>query len=194
MQLQPPRKRHARTPQFWAEMAPCEHAVQIYTSEDSFVHALEGFVADGLDAGEAVIVIATEAHRHSLRERLANRGVSLAIAAATDRFIALDAEETMSRFMVGEWPDEVLFETVILDLLKRARNAGSGVRAFGEMVALMWAKGQNGATVRLEHLWHQLCAKEKFTLFCAYPRSGFTQDAEVSIREICDSHSMLVAG
>ena len=68
------------------------------------------------------------------------------------------------------------------------------MRAFGEMVAVMWGQGLSGATVRLEHLWHQFCAKEAFSLFCAYPRSGFTEDAEVSMKEICATHSQVVAG
>ena len=67
-------------------------------------------------------------------------------------------------------------------LLTRGRAGGRRVRAFGEMVAVMWARGEQGATVRLEHLWHRLCQSEAFSLFCAYPRIGFTQDAEAGDR------------
>ena len=66
--------------------------------------------------------------------------------------------------------------------------------AAGEMVAILWARGHTGATVRLEHLWHRLCATESFTLFCAYPKIGFTQDGPASIREICAAHSAVVPG
>ena len=55
------------------------------------------------------------------------------------------------------------------------------------------ANGHQGATVQLEHLWHRLCQKEAFSPFCAYPRSGFTDDAEESMRKICDTHSRVVA-
>jgi len=61
------------------------------------------------------------------------------------------------------------------------------------MVALLWAKGQNGATVRLEYLWNEFCQKESFALLCAYPRSGFTQDIDSSIREICSAHSKVIS-
>jgi hypothetical protein len=60
------------------------------------------------------------------------------------------------------------------------------------MVALLWAQGHSGATVRLEHLWHSLCQEEAFALFCAYPRTGFTQDATESIKEICETHSRVL--
>jgi hypothetical protein len=66
------------------------------------------------------------------------------------------------------------------------------VRAFGEMVALQWARGNSGATHRLEELWHHLCQKDGLSLFCAYPKSGFTQDADVSIKQICETHSKVI--
>ena len=58
----------------------------------------------------------------------------------------------------------------------------------------MWGKGLNGATVRLEQLWHSLCRTEAFSLFCAYPKSGFRNDIDQSIREICGAHSLVVHG
>jgi hypothetical protein len=76
----------------------------------------------------------------------------------------------------------------------RARQNEGRVRAFGEMVAVLWANGHNGATVRLEHLWHAFCQSEAFSLFCAYPKSGFTQDASTSIKEICATHSKVISG
>ena len=68
------------------------------------------------------------------------------------------------------------------------------VRAFGEMVAILWKRGHAGATVRLEHLWHEFCQTKAFCLFCAYPRAYFMQSAEESIAEICLAHSRVVPG
>ena len=91
------------------------------------------------------------------------------------------------------WPDEELFRVAVNRILDRARGDDSRpVRAFGEMVAVLWAQGHSGATVRLEHLWHSLCREEAFALFCAYPRSGFTQDALESMREICAAHTKVL--
>ena len=61
------------------------------------------------------------------------------------------------------------------------------------MVAVLWANGNNGATVRLEHLWKRLCEDEKLSLFCAYPKSGFTRDAKTSLQEIFDLHSRVMS-
>ena len=95
--------------------------------------------------------------------------------------------------MINEWPDENLFQYLLTNLLLRARKRDRKVRAFGEMVALLWTKGFNGATVRLEHLWTRFCESEEFGLFCAYPKSGFTENAVDSIAKICGCHSKMIA-
>lgn len=190
---------------FWGEMAPCEHTVQIYQDDGVFYDALEGFIHGGLRSGDGVIVIATADHRAALERRLTRRGAALARAAARDQYIALDAEETLERFMITRpdgklWPDDQRFEAVVDGLLERAGGCGPGglrkfrVRAFGEMVAILWARGHAGAVVRLEHLWHRFCREKDFSLFCAYPRIGFTERPEASIREICAAHSRVMPG
>jgi hypothetical protein len=82
----------------------------------------------------------------------------------------------------------------LTNLLLRARKKDRPVRAFGEMVAVLWSKGYSGATVHLEHLWTQFCQSEAFSLFCAYPKSGFTEDANESIAKICGCHSKVIGG
>lgn len=177
---------------FWGEISPCEHLVQIYEADGVFLDSLVGFVGGGLRAGDAVVVIATAAHRNTLERRLTADGFDIATALSRDQYIPLDADETLSRFVVSGWPDEDRFNRLVNDLLVRARGHGRRVRAFGEMVAVLWAQGHNGATVRLEHLWHRLCQAEAFSLFCAYPRIGLTQDTSASFKEICATHTKVI--
>ena len=183
-----------RSPIFWGEISPCEHALQVYGDDRMFMDALEGFIGAGLAAGEAAIVIATPAHIEGLDERLAARGVDLAAARHEQRYLAIPAERILRDFMVDGWPDEQRFFQVVTTLLDQARRGGRGVRAFGEMVAILWAEGHAAATVRLEHLWNKLCERERFPLFCAYPRAGFTSDPTRSLREICATHSRVFYG
>ena len=175
---------------FWAEMAPCDHILQLYEDDGTFLDVLERFVTDGFKNGDSVVVIATAEHLNALTRRLA--GFELAALEADDRYIPLDARETLSRFMVADWPDDALFRKTITRILGRARQNGRRVRAFGEMVALLWAQGDNGATIRLEHLWNNLMKVYTFSLFCAYPKGGFTEDAAESIERICARHSKMV--
>ena len=94
--------------------------------------------------------------------------------------------------MIDGWPDETRFHETVDRIIVRARGPGRPVRAFGEMVALLWARGEQAATVRLEYLWNKLLKQERFPLFCAYPRVGFSQDAPVSLRAICAAHTRVI--
>lgn len=179
---------------FWGEIAPSDHFVHFYDADDEVLDSLEEYVAAGIRNGEGVIVIALTAHLEVLEARLAARGVDLDLALSKDQYIPVDAEEFLSEFVVRGWPDEKRFNQLITDILIRARMGGRRVRAFGELVAILWSRGHKGATVRLEHLWHELCKSEAFSLYCAYPRLGFSQDASSSIREICEQHTAVIGG
>ena len=179
---------------FWGEIAPCDHVVQIYENDEVFLDLLNGFVSGGISAGDSVVVIATSIHLKLLNDRLESGGFDISNLIANDQYIPLDANETLSKFMVNDWPDENLFNHVVSDLIIKAKGNGRPVRAFGEMVAILWAQGQVGATIRLEHLWNKFCETQAFCLFCAYPQSGFTQDASDSVMHICGAHSKMIAG
>lgn len=187
--------KQAKADIFWGEIAPCDHVLQIYENDGVFLDALSGFVGGAINANEACIVIATDNHLKALEIRLENYGVHIETLVSEERYIPLNAEEILSRFMINGWPDEKLFTQTISGILKKARGKTQrGIRAFGEMVALLWAQGNNGATVQLEHLWNEFCSREAFCLFCAYPKVGFTEDIADSINHICCAHSKMIGG
>lgn len=177
---------------FWGEIAPCDHVVQIYENDEIFIDVLAGYVGGGINAGDAIIIIATEAHINALETRLRSFAIDVNSLVSNEQYFPLDAQETLDKFMVNDWPDEELFMKLITNLLRKAKKTNRNIRAFGEMVALLWAQGHNGATVQLEHLWNRLSEIESFCLFCAYPRSGFTDDINVSIKGICGAHSKII--
>jgi hypothetical protein len=189
---------------FWGEIAPSEHLVQIYKDDEVFLDSLEGFVAGGIRAGDGVIVIAVPAHLAALEHRLLTRGIDPLSVIEAGQYVPLDAKETLSKFMIENrfgdgktaWPDEDRFHALVTELVTRCSTRPNGtrrrVRAFGEMVALLWAEGMTGATIRLEALWHQFCQRSSLCLFCAYPRAYFTNDPEASIKQICATHSRVV--
>ena len=84
---------------FWGELAPCEHFVQIYREESGFLDNLATFAAAGLAGGEAVIVIATAAHRSSLEARLVALGIDVGASREERRYVALDAATTLSKLL-----------------------------------------------------------------------------------------------
>lgn len=179
---------------FWGEIAPCDHMVQIYENEKIFLDTLEGFAGTGFLANDSVVIIATSKHLDALNARLISQGFDLNALTAADQYIPIDAEDLLSILLVDGWIDENIFNTFITDIVNRAKQRNGKVRAFGEMVAVLWAQGNCGATVQLENLWNQLHGKSPFTLFCAYPKIGFTGSASDSIDIICKQHGKVIDG
>jgi hypothetical protein len=176
----------------WRELSPGVHVVEFYKDESALVDSLAAFISAGICRDEVVIVIATDAHRRAVNRRLAEQNINLTMAAAMDRYIEGDAEQTLSRFMAAGLPDETRFRQTVREFLLRARATGRPIRVFGEMVALLWARGNCEATMRLEELWGDYCQSAGLRLFCAYPRACFTDNGENSIRNICSAHSRVL--
>jgi hypothetical protein len=179
---------------FWGEIAPTNHVLQIYDNDDIFIDTLAGFVGGGINAGESVIIVATNTHLKALESRLISYGISVDSLIRDDRYLPIIAEEMLQKFMVDCWPDEQLFNETVTDVLEKAKIHNRKVRVFGEMVAVLWENGHNGATLQLEHLWNKFCEMETFCLFCAYPKTGFTQDIHQSFNHICSAHSTIITG
>lgn len=183
---------------FWGEIAAGEHLLQVYEDESEFIEALSQFVMDGMRSGEGVIVIATRMHLRRLEDHLRARGIDIPAFIRANQYIPRIASEMLSKFMVQHedgtsWPNEEAFGRFVTDLIKTARGRmGRPVRAFGELVALLWAQGNVGATVRLEHLWEKLCREHAFSLFCAYPKVGLTENTRVAMDAICACHSRML--
>ncbi|HWP71812.1 MAG TPA: MEDS domain-containing protein [Gemmatimonadaceae bacterium] len=184
------RESHRETPGAVPAGVPTsEHLLQIYDSERVFLDTLEGFVSGGLRAGEGIIVIATDAHIEGLESRLLASGLDLEAMRYAGQYTSLNAEEVLSQFIVDRWPDKDLFQRTMTGLLARAGASGRKIRVFGEMVAVLWQRGEHGATVRLEYLWHQLTTSVGFSLLCAYPKSAFVGETAKAISELTALHS-----
>ena len=177
---------------FWGEIAPCEHIAQFYEHDCVLLDTLTGFVAGGLRSDESIILIATADHLRALERRLSDSGLNVPLARSEHQYIDMLAEEALDKFMVNSWPNDQLFNNFVTESISLARMNGRRVRAFGEMVALLWARGDTAATVRLEFLWQQLCRAQDFSLFCAYPKAGFTDDPSNSLAKICAAHSRVI--
>jgi hypothetical protein len=186
--------KNSSTQVFWGEIAPCDHLIQIYENDNVFLNTLEGFAKSGFLTGDSVIIIATKEHLDKLNDRLTKQGFNINKLAASYQYIPLDAEETLAKFMINHFPDESLFEQYITQIIHFATKGDRKIRAFGEMVAVLWQQGHYDATVRLEHLWCKLHDKKQFSLYCAYPKNGFAQGVSDSLDTICKTHSKVIDG
>src|SRR5579862_1148860 len=174
-----------------------DHVVQFYGDDSALLDALVGFVGPALKAGDAALLIATQAHREELARLLEADGIDVADAAKRSRYLALDARETLSAFMVDGMPDPVRFEELIVKRVRQAREAagdeGLRIVAFGEMVAILVLNGQAEAALALERLWTRLAKTYSFSLRCAYPMEQFNRYARKELfMRVCDEHSAVI--
>jgi hypothetical protein len=124
---------------------------------------------------------------------MAAAGVDTAAAAAQGRLMMLDAAATLSRFMNNDSPYPAAFDAVVGRLVRAMSARGRPVRAYGEMVALLWNAGNVAGAMDLERLWNDLGEQVPFSLFCSYP-SHLVADAHAadSFAEVCHLHSRRV--
>jgi signal transduction histidine kinase/ActR/RegA family two-component response regulator len=169
------------------------HVVQFYDDDTFLMESVTRFVGAALGAGDVGIVIATPAHRIALDKRLRARGVDLRIARRQGRYLALDAADTLSALMADGLPDADRFRAVVGRTIESAVDAGRRVRAFGEMVALLWEAGRRDAALRLEELWNELAERLGFALLCAYPMRGFGRETDGEpFLQVCGRHADVV--
>jgi hypothetical protein len=185
---------HRFSPQIdWSELGHSDHFVQFYESDTFLAGTVSRFVGAALRAGEGVVLIATRAHRNAIQRTLRAQGLDLALARAQGQVVSLDAAETLARFMVKGSADPVRFRDLIGGVMARVADGRPRVRAFGEMVALLWAAGNRDGAMRIEGLWNELRSAHAFLLQCAYPMDGFPAERHgAAFRDICACHSRVI--
>jgi len=170
-----------------------DHAVKFYDTDECLAATVRDFIVPAARTGDAAIIVATAAHHCDFESALDAAGVDVAALVGTERYLALDARETLARFMDGGTPDAASFARTVGPLIERAGRAGRRVRIYGEMVALLWDDGEVAAAIALEELWNDLAATHDFILLCAYPMHAF-DDAQSAhaYRRICDAHATVI--
>jgi len=170
-----------------------DHYIQLY-DEDQFLFETVGhFIATGLKAGRPGILIATPAHLGGFRATLEEKNIDVARAEKEARLVLLDAAQTLSRFLVNGYPKPEPFNAVVGGVVERvSRGATVELCAYGEMVNLLFQKGDRPQARILEDLWNTLARKYPFTLLCAYKVDTFEQGVLSTLMEITCSHSHLI--
>lgn len=169
------------------------HVVQFYGHEEDLADLVAGYLLGALQGDGVAVVIATEAHRRMFEGRLTQAGVDVAAAGQAGTYRALDADDTVRALMTGGQLDRRAFDRVIGGLITDAGQGNRPVRAYGEMVALLWDAGLVNAAVQLEEMWDSLALSHSFSLFCGYPASSVTGDGHLeAFAQVCRLHNSVV--
>lgn len=173
---------------------PSQHFVQFYDADHAaWLASVTRYLAEGLRAGESVLVVATPEHRKAILRRLASLGFDASEFSC--RLVFLDASQTLARFMRNGDPDWARFQHAIGSELERLRASSlhGGLRAYGEMVGVLWSAGAFTSSIRLEEYWNRLLQATSFKLFCGYPINIFAEDFHHShVEAVISAHTHVI--
>ena len=157
--------------------------MQVYREREFLAEAVTHYVREGLHQGEGALIIARPEHRRLFAARLgANAAVHL-----------LDAEQTLAAFMVDGMPEWGAFHRICGGALHGLRLQYPGVRAYGEMVDILWQRGERKAALRLEDFWNDLRREQAFSLLCAYAIDPLEAHAYGgALESVCSCHTHLI--
>ena len=146
------------------------HEVGVYPDDASFVDDFTRFIEGTLKRENPVIVIVTALHRSSLFQRLQAHGWDIPAAIRQGSYFSVDVSDTLSKFMVNDWPDSARFATVVGDLIRGAAKAAAGKRvaACGECAPTLWGQGKAEAAIQVGHLWDEIADSHDVDTLCGY--------------------------
>lgn len=169
------------------------HAVRFYDTKESLCRIVAEFLGEGFVAGQPALIIATPEHGEGVVAELRAHHFDTDKMQACGDLLVLDARNVLSTFMEDGRPDSVRFNISVPAAIARvlAGRPDRTVRAYGEMVDLLWKDGLTTAAVRLEMLWNQLARTHDFSLLCGYSMGSFYKDA--AVEDICAQHSHVLS-
>jgi DNA-binding NarL/FixJ family response regulator len=171
------------------EVGRC-HEAQFYSDGSLFLDGFTRFIGTALRARKAVIVIVTESHRASLLQRLQADGLDIRAAISEGRYVALDAVDTISKFMVNDMPDSGRFLRVVGDLISGPKAMHLRVAACGECASTLWGKGKADAAIRVEELTNEIARTYDIDILCGHSLDRLRcEEDSYTFRRICEEHS-----
>jgi DNA-binding NarL/FixJ family response regulator len=167
------------------------HAAQLCITEGTGLAELSSVLAAALLRGEVTVIMATEATRVAIAERLDARGCHVAQATARGRYLSIDAASAVSEVMASGRL-ETRGVAAFVDELDRARLAASAssLTVVGEPALLLCRAGNLDAAIQLETEWHAATRRRPFHTVCPCPMDCFREGSTLDrFPDICAPHS-----
>jgi hypothetical protein len=175
--------------------APRDHIVQLYQDQNFLNRAVCRFAAAALANGEGLILVPTPAHWNAFRPRLEAEGVDLTDAQGRGQLTIVDANEFLPRFMQKALPDAPMFLGLAGEIIARTRGSGRfpKVRWWGEMVNVLWERGNVAASMNLEDLFDQVSRAQDIAIFCSFLMDNFDGDVHAHmLPRLGENHTHLI--
>jgi hypothetical protein len=178
-----------------ANAVPCNHIVQLYQDPDFLNRAVCRFAGAAIANGEGVILVPTLAHWNTFRPRLVAEGVDVEAAQERGQLTVVDAEQLLPRIMRDAMPDSPVFLGLAGEVIGQARAGAryQKVRWWGEMVNVLWERGEVAASMNLEDLFDQLARKHDIAIFCSFLMDNFNGEVHAHLLpRLGTNHSHLI--
>jgi hypothetical protein len=178
-----------------ASAGPRDHIVQLYQDQQFLNRAVCRFAASAIANGEGVILVPTAAHWDAFRPRLEAEGVDTQAAQACGQLTVVDADELLPQFMRDTMPDAPVFLGLAADVIANARNGGRypKVRWWGEMVNVLWERGDVAASMALEDQFDRLAHEHEIAIFCSFVMDNFNGEVHSQmLPRLGQNHSHLI--
>src|SRR5918999_635835 len=178
-----------------ASAGPRDHIVQLYQDQQFLNRAVCRFAASALANGEGVILVPTAAHWEAFKPRLEAEGVDIEQARDCGQLTVVDADHLLPQFMRDAMPDAPVFLGLAGEVIAQARGGGRypKIRWWGEMVNVLWERGDVAASMSLEDLFDQLGHKLDVALFCSFLMDNFDGDVHTHmLPRLGTNHSHLI--
>lgn len=147
------------------------HGVQFFRPNETTLEERVGvYLAEALDAGASVVAVTSPHNVERFLHRLDAHGIDVRHFSRAHRINVLDAQTTLDALFATPNVAEN-FERIVGDALQIARNAAptGRVRAYGDMVGLLWQQDRKHDLSKLEDIWNEALQRERFDLLCGYP-------------------------
>jgi hypothetical protein len=168
------------------------HAVKFYESPESLCNIVAEFLGEGLSERQPALAIATPEHREGILAGLRARQFDVDSLQTSGDLLVIDGAELLASVMVDGMPDAALFTSAATSAIEAVcRGRKVTIRAYGEMIDMLWKSGQDAAAIRLELLWNKLATTNDFDLLCGYSMGTFYKGADLSA--IQRDHSQVVS-
>ena len=170
------------------------HPCHFYSDDNAFATTVASFLAPAFREGQAIVEFGTPTHLAAIEKRLRRDGHDVDAAKARGQYQAFDAQAALEALVVGDLPAQDVFDEVIGSRVASAVREFGGVRAFGEIVSLLWRDGKRQAALRLEEMWNEAIGLHPLVLLCGYNVRSFTSAHDAAgVTGIIHAHSSVLA-
>jgi hypothetical protein len=166
------------------------HIVKVCRDDAERINSVAQYVNEGLTNGEAVAIIARPPLRKALNDFLVTQGFDLQSCKDQGKIEFFDAEFLLLSLRFDDGIDAEAFEKFVSHPLMVMKQKYDKIRAFGEMVDVLWQKGAYDEAMQLKDRWNDLFKKIEFSLLCTYSLNHLIPSAyDGALEHICRCHT-----